>query len=65
MHNSPARCRQALQLIRYYKGQHVLSLTPKVIETHLKESNRAAFYIDPKALHWTPPVPIAKDKKKR
>ncbi len=27
---------QSLNLIKYWKGQHIISVTPKVIEEHLK-----------------------------
>ena len=27
---------QTLNLVKYYKGQHILSVTPRVIEEHLK-----------------------------
>jgi len=47
---------QSLSLIKYWKGQHIISVTPKVIEEHLKLSQRknTGPLIDPKCLHWTP-----------
>jgi len=48
---------QSLNLIRYWKGQHIISVTPQVLEEHLKlSSKRQRHTIDPKALHWTPPT---------
>ena len=29
---------QSLNLIKYWKGQHIISVTPKIIEEHLKKS---------------------------
>lgn len=46
---------QSLNLIKYYKGQHIISLTPKVLEEHLKHMAKQTRNIDPKYLHWTPP----------
>lgn len=44
---------QSLGLIKYWKGQHIISVTNKVIEDHLKNSKKG-LRVDPKALHWTP-----------
>jgi histone acetyltransferase MYST1 len=47
---------QSLHLIKYWKGQHIISVTPKVVEEHMKSfqrKNRLA--VDPECLHWTPP----------
>eukprot|EP01122_Echinamoeba_exundans_P010253 TRINITY_DN3797_c0_g1_i1.p1 TRINITY_DN3797_c0_g1~~TRINITY_DN3797_c0_g1_i1.p1 ORF type:complete len:451 (+),score=100.14 TRINITY_DN3797_c0_g1_i1:62-1354(+) len=46
---------QSLGLIKYWKGQHIISVTPKVIEEHLK-ANKAGKgrRVDAKMLHWTP-----------
>jgi histone acetyltransferase MYST1 len=46
---------QALGLIKYWKGQHIISVTPKVIEEHLKHTSKKTRRVDPKLLHWTPP----------
>ena len=45
---------QSLNLIKYWKGQHIISVTPKVIEDHLKTSSRQPTLIDPEFLHWVP-----------
>lgn len=44
---------QSLGLIKYWKGQHIISVTNKVIEDHLKNSKKG-LRVDSKALHWTP-----------
>jgi histone acetyltransferase MYST1 len=41
-------------LIKYWKGQHIISVTPKIIEEHLKKANKNTQCIDPTKLHWTP-----------
>ena len=46
---------QSLNLIRYWKGQHVICVTPKLIEEHLRlNPKRAALEIDPAFLMWDP-----------
>jgi histone acetyltransferase MYST1 len=56
---------QSLNLIKYWKGQHIISVTPKVIEEHLKANSKNQTKIDPKNLHWAPPVqPPSTGKKK-
>jgi histone acetyltransferase MYST1 len=47
---------QALNLIKYWKGQHIISVTPKVIEEHLKQTQKQQVRIEPKNIHWTPLV---------
>jgi len=56
---------QSLNLIKYWKGQHIISVTPKVIEEHLKNTSKNQTKIDPKLLHWAPPTPPSSEKKKR
>eukprot|EP01127_Copromyxa_protea_P024532 TRINITY_DN971_c0_g2_i1.p1 TRINITY_DN971_c0_g2~~TRINITY_DN971_c0_g2_i1.p1 ORF type:complete len:391 (-),score=56.44 TRINITY_DN971_c0_g2_i1:48-1151(-) len=50
---------QSLHLIKYWKGQYIISVTPKIIEEHCKNFQRHTREIDPKALLWRPP---SKDK---
>lgn len=45
---------QSLNLIKYWKGQHIISVTPKVIEEHLKQNSKNSFRLDPKLIHWAP-----------
>eukprot|EP00249_Psilotum_nudum_P004866 c18351_g1_i1 orf=345-1550(+) len=46
---------QSLNLIRYYKGQHIISVSAKIIEEHLKSFNsQPNWSIDPAKLHWMP-----------
>ena len=45
---------QHLNLIHYYKGQYVLSLSKDVMESHARSMSKRKRYIDAKFLHWTP-----------
>ena len=45
---------QSLNLIKYWKGQHIISVTPKIIDEHLKSQSKQTLKIEPKQLHWTP-----------
>eukprot|EP01027_Heterolobosea_sp_BB2_P022178 GEZU01032635.1.p1 GENE.GEZU01032635.1~~GEZU01032635.1.p1 ORF type:complete len:472 (+),score=177.53 GEZU01032635.1:150-1565(+) len=47
---------QSINLIKYWKGQHIISVTPKIIEEHLKRSSTQKIKIDPMKLHWTPGI---------
>ncbi|KAF2075972.1 hypothetical protein CYY_002728 [Polysphondylium violaceum] len=51
---------QSLNLIRYWKGQHIISVTPKAIEEHLKVYSKQTTKIEPKCIHWAPLNPPAK-----
>lgn len=45
----------SLSLIKYWKGQHMISVSPRVIQEHLSaESSRNAPQVDVSKLHWTP-----------
>ena len=56
---------QSLNLIKYWKGQHIISVTPKIIEEHLKAANKNANWkIDPKNIHWAPPTQPTNTKSK-
>lgn len=53
---------QSLNLLKYWKGQHVISLTPKVIDETIKREAKQRVKIDPRALHWTPLTTNTKSK---
>jgi len=48
---------QALSLIKYWKGQHMISVSPRVIQEHLgTEASRSnLLQVDSQLLHWVPP----------
>ena len=45
---------QYLNLINYYKGQYVITLTKEVLAAFERSSIKRRLRIDPKCLHWTP-----------
>lgn len=46
---------QSLNLIKYWKGQHIISLTPRILEEHVKHMSKQTRNIEAKYLHWKPP----------
>lgn len=47
---------KALELLRFYRGQHVLYLNDDVMKRYEKLKNKKTRSIDPGKLIWTPPV---------
>jgi len=46
---------QKLNFLRFWKGQHVLSVSMKTVDEHLKnKANQFSTIIDPKKLRWAP-----------
>ena len=45
---------QSLGLVRYWKGQHILSVTPRLIEEHLSMLARPKLTVRPELLRWVP-----------
>nr|WOK84102.1 acetyltransferase [Colaphellus bowringi] len=45
---------QNLNLINYYKGQYIITLSKDIIQSHLAAMESRKIRIDPKCLHWTP-----------
>jgi len=56
---------QSLNLVKYWKGQHVICVTPKLIEEHLKSSEykKPRLTVDINVLRWTAPKKVNKSKK--
>jgi len=56
---------QSLNLVKYWKGQHVICVTPKLVEEHLKsaEYKKPRLTVDISALRWNPPKKLNKTKK--
>ncbi len=46
-----------MNLVKYWKGQHVICVTPKLVEEHLKSSEykRPTLTVDPSCIRWQPP----------
>jgi len=53
---------QSLGLIKYWKGQHIISVTPKVVQEHLKNLGRKSRKVDTAKLHWVPMAHLEKNK---
>ncbi|XP_078671608.1 histone acetyltransferase KAT5-like isoform X2 [Branchiostoma floridae x Branchiostoma belcheri] len=45
---------QHLNLINYYKGQYIITLSQESIDTHNRAMAKRKIRIDAKCLHWTP-----------
>ena len=45
---------QKANLIHYYKGQHILTLSKELLEKYDKQTAKRTTKIDPKCLHWSP-----------
>ncbi|XP_062368365.1 histone acetyltransferase KAT8 isoform X4 [Cinclus cinclus] len=48
---------QSLNMVKYWKGQHVICVTPKLVEEHLKSAQykRPPITVDSVCLRWAPP----------
>ncbi|KAL3222416.1 hypothetical protein MRX96_004883 [Rhipicephalus microplus] len=57
---------QSLNMVKYWKGQHVICVTPKLVEEHLKSAQykKPRLQVDISSLRWTPPKKRAKQGKK-
>ncbi|KAF4526223.1 hypothetical protein B566_EDAN001908 [Ephemera danica] len=45
---------QNLNLINYYKGQYIITITQETVRSHVSAMEKRKLRIDPKCLHWTP-----------
>lgn len=57
---------QAMNMVKYWKGQHVVCVTPKLVEEHLKSAQykQPPITVDPPCLRWEPPKKMSKVSKK-
>ena len=46
---------QNLDMVKYWKGQHILSVTPKIIDEYLGMMGKQKLVIKPELLQWVPP----------
>lgn len=48
---------QSMNMVKYWKGQHVICVTPKIVEEHIKSAQfkKPRLTVDPKAILWAPP----------
>jgi len=49
---------QSMNMVKYWKGQHVICVTPKLVEEHIKSSQykRPRLTVDSSALRWGAPL---------
>ncbi len=47
---------QAIDALRYHRGQHIIVLNEKVLDDWEKLQKKIKCRVDPKCLQWTPPV---------
>ncbi|CAG9761810.1 unnamed protein product [Ceutorhynchus assimilis] len=57
---------QSMNMVKYWKGQHVICVTPKLVDEHIKSSQykRPRLCVDSGALRWTPRRHVIKIGKK-
>lgn len=56
---------QSLNMIKYWRGQYVICVTPKVVEEHLKKSSskKPILTVDPSRISWHPPGYVSSVKR--
>lgn len=47
---------QAIDALRYHRGQHIIVLSEKILDDWEKLQKKIKCRVDPKCLQWTPPV---------
>ena len=57
---------QSLNMVKYWKGQHVICITPKAVEEHLRSSQyrRLILMVDTEYLRWSSSYKKAKLNRK-
>ena len=57
---------QSLNMVKYWKGQHVICVTPKLVEEHIKSAQykHPPLIIDTNCLKWAPQRKDIKTSKK-
>ncbi|KAF6208070.1 hypothetical protein GE061_016520 [Apolygus lucorum] len=58
---------QSMNMVKYWKGQHVICVTPKLVEEHIRSNQfkKPRLTFDPNALYWGPPKKIIHNKHSR
>lgn len=48
---------QSLNMVKYWKGQHVICVTAKLVEEHVKSAHyrKPVLSVDTSCLKWAPP----------
>ncbi len=57
---------QTLNMVKYWKGQHVICVTPKLVDEHIRSAQykRPTLTVDTLCLRWAPPRKVPKTTKK-
>ncbi|XP_063603415.1 histone acetyltransferase KAT8-like [Penaeus indicus] len=57
---------QSINLVKYWKGQHVICVTPKLVEEYINSAQfkRPRLTVDPSLLRWSPPKRQQNQRKK-
>ena len=57
---------QALNMVKYFKGQHVICVTPKLVEEHIRSAQyrKPNLTVDSEYLRWAPALKKSKQTKK-
>ena len=47
---------QTMNMVKYWKGQHVICVTPKLVEEHIKSAQfkKPRLTVDVSAIRWAP-----------
>lgn len=45
---------QALNILKYYKGNHIICVTDQILDKHLSSIKRRPYRIEPSKIQWTP-----------
>jgi histone acetyltransferase MYST1 len=47
---------QTMNMVKYWKGQHVICVTPKLVEEHIKSAQfkKPRLTVDVSAIRWSP-----------
>ncbi|KAK9506190.1 hypothetical protein O3M35_008171 [Rhynocoris fuscipes] len=55
---------QSMNMVKYWKGQHVICVTPKLVEEHIKSAQfkKPRYTVDSRSLLWQPPSKKSKGK---
>jgi histone acetyltransferase MYST1 len=58
---------QTMNMVKYWKGQHVICVTPKLVDEHIKSAQfkKPRLTVDTSAIKWSPHrKPFTKNGKK-
>lgn len=55
---------QSMNMVKYWKGQHVICVTPKLVDEHIRSAQfkKPRYTVDSRSLLWQPPMKKSKGK---